>query len=154
MMMHMRDPLPNMYHLRPEVPEELIAVIARALAKEPDDRYASMAELAGALNGALNNLQPSVVAPAALVGETPEPGSPGTLAGEATVVESPVSPDPELGDKTLPEEQAAGAAAAIGLASRSSAPGQGAAAGVSPAMPSSLWGMVGSRRSVIRFTGL
>jgi hypothetical protein len=57
MMMHVRDPLPNMHHLRPDVPDELIAVVSKALAKEPNDRHSSMSDLAAALKVWLN--QPS-----------------------------------------------------------------------------------------------
>ena len=56
MMMHLNDPLPDLRQLRPEVPEDLIEVIQKSLAKEREQRYPSMAELATALRGILNHL--------------------------------------------------------------------------------------------------
>jgi TolB-like protein/Tfp pilus assembly protein PilF len=43
------DPLPPLRARRPEVPEEVEAVVARALASRADDRYATAAEFAAAL---------------------------------------------------------------------------------------------------------
>jgi serine/threonine-protein kinase len=48
-MRHVRDPVPSVRALRPDVPERVDAVIARAMAKRPEDRFASMGELAVAL---------------------------------------------------------------------------------------------------------
>ncbi|MCB9420425.1 MAG: serine/threonine protein kinase [Ardenticatenaceae bacterium] len=45
MMMHVKDPVPDVRTYRPDVPPMLIAIINRALAKEPAQRYQSMAEL-------------------------------------------------------------------------------------------------------------
>jgi serine/threonine-protein kinase len=47
--MHLRDAPPRLSDVRPGVPEALAAVVARALAKHPDERFASMEELARAL---------------------------------------------------------------------------------------------------------
>jgi hypothetical protein len=38
--------LPNLYDFRPEVPDKLIAVIGKALAKKASDRYNTIADLA------------------------------------------------------------------------------------------------------------
>jgi class 3 adenylate cyclase/ABC-type transport system substrate-binding protein/streptogramin lyase len=52
---HLQDPPPSISALRPDLPSTLDAVIGRALAKRPDDRYATCAELvddaAAALGG-------------------------------------------------------------------------------------------------------
>ncbi len=45
MMMHVKDPVPDVRTYRPDVSAMLIAIINRALAKEPTQRYQSMAEL-------------------------------------------------------------------------------------------------------------
>jgi serine/threonine-protein kinase len=52
------DPPPALGSLRPEVPAEFVAVIARAMAKDREHRYATMSELAAAL-------EPFVVEPPA-----------------------------------------------------------------------------------------
>jgi len=56
MMMHLNDPLPDLHQLRPDVPANLIAVIEKALSKNREERYASMAEFAGALRNVLATL--------------------------------------------------------------------------------------------------
>ena len=42
---HLEEPVPRASERRPELPAEVDAVLARALAKDPDDRYASCGEL-------------------------------------------------------------------------------------------------------------
>ena len=51
MMMHINDPLPDLRQLRPDTPPGLAAIIEKALSKNRDQRYASMADLAHALRG-------------------------------------------------------------------------------------------------------
>lgn len=136
MMMHMRDPLPNMHHLRPEVPDELIAVLTKALAKEPNDRYASMSDLSEALKGALDHLQSGLVAPAAQLDEAQGAETASSEDADATLVVPPVSIDAGQEDKKLSDRQAVGTAAAMGLASHSAEPVRGAADVLSPGTPS------------------
>jgi hypothetical protein len=50
---HMRDDPPPLTELRPDLPPELDAVIAKAMAKAPEDRYASCRELVADLRRAL-----------------------------------------------------------------------------------------------------
>jgi len=50
---HLNDAPPRMTDLRPELPDALDGVIAIALAKEPEERYASCGELAAATRAAL-----------------------------------------------------------------------------------------------------
>ena len=50
---HLNDPPPRLTDLRPELPEALDGVVATALAKEAEERYASCGELAAAARAAL-----------------------------------------------------------------------------------------------------
>ena len=53
MMMHMHDPVPNVKNLNPDVPDALVTVINKALAKDPNDRYQTAAQMAAALRNVL-----------------------------------------------------------------------------------------------------
>ena len=50
-------PVPSVRAVRPEVPEELDQVISKCLAKDPDQRYASVEEVASALSPFLGSAQ-------------------------------------------------------------------------------------------------
>jgi serine/threonine-protein kinase len=50
MMMHLTHPVPNLRALNPNTPPTLVAAIEKALAKAPQDRFQSAAEMATALN--------------------------------------------------------------------------------------------------------
>ncbi|MBN8579840.1 MAG: serine/threonine protein kinase [Anaerolineae bacterium] len=54
MMMHINDPIPNIKSLNPEVPDALVAIINKALAKDPNNRYQTTAQMATALRNALS----------------------------------------------------------------------------------------------------
>jgi WD40 repeat protein len=57
---HREQPLPSIRAVRPEVPKELEAVLARLLAKTPEDRYQTPSEVAAAL---VTFAQPAPVPP-------------------------------------------------------------------------------------------
>jgi len=57
---HLRDPVPRPSALRPDVPETLDDVVARTLAKEPANRFASGGDLARALDQAVPAGRPTV----------------------------------------------------------------------------------------------
>jgi len=59
---HVQDPVPPVTGLRPELPPAADAVIARVLAKSPEDRYARCGEFAAALQEALSPDHPATVA--------------------------------------------------------------------------------------------
>ncbi len=56
MMMVLNDPLPSLRDIREDIPEELLAIVNRALAKDKSIRYQSMAEMAVDLKQILGNL--------------------------------------------------------------------------------------------------
>ena len=67
---HRETPLPNLKSLRGDVPDELIVVVGRMLAKQPDDRFQTMAGVEAALRDLLvrwgvsrPSFERSVVAP-------------------------------------------------------------------------------------------
>jgi len=54
MMMHINDPVPDPKKLNPDVPDALVAVIQKALAKDPNNRYQTAAQMAAALRNSLS----------------------------------------------------------------------------------------------------
>ena len=54
MMMHINDPVPDPKKLNPDVPDALVAVINKALAKDPNNRYQTAAQMAAALRNTLS----------------------------------------------------------------------------------------------------
>lgn len=89
-MKHVNDPTPMPGTFNPDVPLDLQEVIMKAMAKEPDNRYQSAAEMAAALR-AVNFAGPkatTAVAAAASGAATAVPAS--TLAGQTAV--SPEQP--------------------------------------------------------------
>ncbi|MGZ8693931.1 MAG: protein kinase domain-containing protein [Gaiellaceae bacterium] len=73
-MRHVNDPVPSVRELRPDVPPRLDALVRRALAKEPRDRFASMSDLVAELEacGRGDVAPPSDGAPTMIV--PPPPG--------------------------------------------------------------------------------
>jgi eukaryotic-like serine/threonine-protein kinase len=58
-MRHVSDPVPSVRAARPDVPERVDGVVARALAKRPGDRYPSTDVLADELEACLDAAEPS-----------------------------------------------------------------------------------------------
>jgi serine/threonine-protein kinase len=58
---HLREPVPAVTDRRPELPHALDGVVAKAMAKRPEDRFASGAELTAALTGAVGSVQAPAV---------------------------------------------------------------------------------------------
>jgi len=52
-MRHVQDPVPSVRERRPDVPPRVDAIVARAMAKRPQDRFPSMEALMAAIEGAL-----------------------------------------------------------------------------------------------------
>ncbi|HET7236898.1 MAG TPA: extracellular solute-binding protein, partial [Actinomycetota bacterium] len=61
---HVRDPLPSVRELRPELPGAVDEVIARSTAKLADERFGDVTEVAMALRAALEGTRPARVAAA------------------------------------------------------------------------------------------
>jgi serine/threonine protein kinase len=59
---HVNEPFPTLLEIRPDIPPAMDAVVQRACAKNPDDRFASAAALAGALEAAVKGELPDTVA--------------------------------------------------------------------------------------------
>jgi serine/threonine protein kinase len=53
---HQSDPVPDVRELRPDVPDELAAVLATMLAKKPDDRFQTPIDLSAALTSCIEQL--------------------------------------------------------------------------------------------------
>jgi serine/threonine protein kinase len=66
---HLTDPLPSARSIRPDLPLAIDAVLARGLAKKPDDRFATASELIGAAKSAFA-AGPAAAVPAATVALT------------------------------------------------------------------------------------
>ncbi|MEJ2208796.1 MAG: serine/threonine-protein kinase [Anaerolineae bacterium] len=90
LMMQLQDPVPDVRLVRPNVPDLLWQVITRALAKDREERYETMADMALALKGVREQM-----AAGATLHEQPtqidEPGS-ATPALDRTLVETPPAP--------------------------------------------------------------
>jgi serine/threonine protein kinase len=104
MMMHMNDPVPNVRTLNPDVPEALVAIINKALEKDPDQRFQTCAQMAAALRNALTQLSATGATPApvaTMIDESPLTSAGATAyeplpgAGMGTVVESGPMPTPQ-----------------------------------------------------------
>jgi len=96
MLKHINQPLPSIREIRPEIPEPIEAVIVRATAKNPDDRYSSAGDVARAFSEALR------IAP--FVGGTGDhptvpPNTPHRLTPPPVTPRS--STQPMLDDRTL-----------------------------------------------------
>jgi serine/threonine protein kinase len=106
MMMHINDPVPDIRTLKPDVPEEVVAILNKALAKKRFNRYASTTELAQDLRRVLARLEGQ--------GEPehmPEKPTPATLiepavreSVDSTAVSEAVLPDPQPSTAVEPEK--------------------------------------------------
>ncbi|EFG74883.1 kinase domain protein [Mycobacterium parascrofulaceum ATCC BAA-614] len=89
---HMMDPIPQPTALRPGIPKAFDAVIARGMAKKPQDRYASAGDLALAAHDALSD--PDQDHAATILRRSQEATLPGTatLGPQPTVADTAMAP--------------------------------------------------------------
>lgn len=96
LMMHLGDPVPDINRLRPECAADLKAVVEKAMAKTPDQRYQNAAEMSAALGQALSAFQRSLQAPTvvgnAAVASTAQPRTAQAKVSDATVPPQRQSP--------------------------------------------------------------
>ena len=83
---HISEPPPRVTERRPELPQEIDAVIARGMAKAPGDRYASAGELVAEARAAFGD-RPAAAETTVRPSAPPPAGLPGEIipAGERTV---------------------------------------------------------------------
>jgi len=76
-MQHINQPAPWVTERRPDVPVRLESAVARALAKDPRERFATMAEFCGELEDCLVEVRTGETgAPTAVIGAPARPASP------------------------------------------------------------------------------
>ena len=73
MMKHVLDPIPDIRQVRPDLPAGVEAVIARTLAKKPDERFASAGEMSDTLFRLLQGKEPPTVSASPPTPVTPTP---------------------------------------------------------------------------------
>jgi serine/threonine protein kinase len=100
MMMHINDPVPDPKKLNPDVPDDLVAVIRKALAKSPNERYQSAAEMASALRRVLGRINAGTATGISAPNATMIEASPNPFQGtDATSLEAA----PAISDETMVE---------------------------------------------------
>ncbi len=107
MMKHVYDPLPLPRSFRPDVPEVIERVILKALAKSPDDRFQTAAQMVETLERAVEGLPTAVSLPAIPGGPTaifatPVPPPPVSQASTAPMPAPSPTPEP----LPMPDSQA------------------------------------------------
>ncbi|MCI0554672.1 MAG: protein kinase [Anaerolineae bacterium] len=105
MMMHVNDPVPDPRKLNPDVPDDLVTVINKALAKNPDDRFQTAAQMAAALRYVLRRIKSASSAAAPVPGATMLEASP---VVKARPEETSYEPPPPIVDGTVVERPGTG----------------------------------------------
>ncbi len=100
MYMHIAKEAPPVTFLNPNLPPQFNAILSRALAKKPEDRYSSAGELAVALKTVVTSLdvsaEPSSVIVSPTVHPAPAPNQPAPLVPiEARVAKPKPAPSPD-----------------------------------------------------------
>ncbi|MGD1346762.1 serine/threonine-protein kinase [Mycobacterium seoulense] len=104
---HTMNPIPQPSALRPGIPKGFDAVIARGMAKKPEDRYASAGDLALAAHDALSD--PDQDHAATILRRSQEATLPGTVMAPPPTPPPPAqdsTPNPALGSTPVPAHSA------------------------------------------------
>jgi serine/threonine protein kinase len=72
---HVFEPPPPVFQIRPDAPADLCAALDRALAKEPEKRFATMEEFAAAVSGERRGPRTVVSAPVQPLAKNPRPAA-------------------------------------------------------------------------------
>jgi len=133
---HLTTPPPKLTDVQPELPKELDRVIAKAMAKSRDERFATAPELVDAAQAAIVNRRSTGAQP--VEEHVEEPKAPPVEAREAP--SAPPTPEPAAEPAPAPAEPAPVAPAAAEPVGAVAAPAMAAAAetpdGSAPAPPS------------------
>lgn len=105
MMMVLNDPLPDLREIRKEIPENLLRVVEKALAKDPSERFQTMDEMAAALRMAQEQLESTPSVATVVDDDELVQTLPLELPPEEheKVQDSPK--EPKLAEASLPEQQ-------------------------------------------------
>ena len=98
MMMALNDPLPDLRKIREGIPEELVAVVYQALAKEPSERFQSMAEMGTALRRIQEKMVSSPPVSTVVEENKAEPAKPAGPPGPAISTAKVLVPEPVKGE--------------------------------------------------------
>ncbi len=137
---HLNDPVPSAHAEAEDVPEHVDAIIATAMAKQPDARYPSAGELAAALGAALAEIEAAEAATARIATVPTAPAatvsSAVTTATESTATEDRPAPTRAAPPRTRTRALVAAAvvgvvAAGAAIALLASSGGGGGSPGVS-----------------------
>src|SRR5579864_3101063 len=106
LLQHLQQEAPSVLAARPDLPLGVGDVVARALAKEPSERFASAGELARAFRAAFLGTVPTLRTPMVELA-APAVEAPGLVAVQASVFEQPITSegriDPESGWLRCPD---------------------------------------------------
>src|SRR5438270_12626967 len=97
LLQHLQDPAPSLLDARPDLPKSVADVVARALVKDPNQRFASAGELARAFREAGFRL-PAPVVPVTPVASPVRAAAPVWDAGTANERSTPETPWPNCPD--------------------------------------------------------
>jgi formylglycine-generating enzyme required for sulfatase activity len=90
MMKHVNDPVPDICEIDDCVPDELVVVVHKALAKDPAQRFQTAAQMAAALRSvdAALTASPPTIVPSAPAASTPTTRAPAPATGTPTIMAS------------------------------------------------------------------